>query len=59
MRYFDEIAKKAQELSDKNGRAEGSELAIWLEAERIVMTRQEELEENMKENKSVQHSWLL
>jgi hypothetical protein len=47
MRYFDEIAKKAQELSKKNGRAEGSVIAIWLKAERIVMAQQVEQEENV------------
>jgi hypothetical protein len=49
MRYFDEIAKKAQGLSEKNrGVKDDDILSIWLEAERIVMTRQKELKETMQ-----------
>jgi len=58
MRYFDEIAKKAQELSEKKGRPDGLDLDIWLEAERIVMDRQVELKENVDEKEPIQRSWL-
>jgi len=51
MRYFDEIAKKAQELSEKNGKAGNSDLAVWLEAERIVVAQQIEQEENVEKRR--------
>jgi len=58
MRYFDEIARKAQELSEKNGKAESDALSIWLEAERMVMDRQAELREIMGAKEPVKRSWL-
>jgi hypothetical protein len=48
MRYFDEIAKKAQELFRENRRLEVRDLDIWLEAERIIMAQQVEQEENVE-----------
>ncbi|OGW41012.1 MAG: hypothetical protein A2Y97_04200 [Nitrospirae bacterium RBG_13_39_12] len=58
MRYFDEIAKKAQELFMENGRTQGRDLDIWLEAERIVMVRQLEQEKNVEEKGSVKRPWI-
>lgn len=46
MKLYDEIAKMAYELYEKSGRAEGSELDNWLEAERIVMARHREQEKS-------------
>ena len=57
MRYFDEIAKKAQELSRKKERAESHELDIWLEAERIILAREYERRRNIEETMPVQRSW--
>jgi hypothetical protein len=57
MRYFDEIAKKAYELSMENERAESHDLQIWLEAERIIMARESERKKYIEENRSVQRSW--
>jgi|GEM_PF-3356602 len=61
MRYFDEIAKKAQELSGKNGKTENNHLDIWLEAERIIMAGQEgpEAEEHVEKKETIKRSWLL
>jgi hypothetical protein len=44
VKLYDEIAKMAYELYEKNGREEGYELVNWLEAERIVMARNSERE---------------
>ena len=57
MRYFDEIAKKAHELSIENECAESHDLQIWLEAERIIMEREAERRKTLEENRSVQRSW--
>jgi hypothetical protein len=45
MRYFDEIAKIARELYRKNAGTDAPDLESWLEAERLVMGLQYELNE--------------
>jgi len=39
MNLFDEIAKVAYELYEKDGYIQSRDLSHWLEAEKIVMTR--------------------
>ncbi len=41
MSLYNEIAKVAYELYEKGGRHSGRDLEYWLEAERIVRARQE------------------
>jgi len=38
VKLYDEIARIAYDLYEKNGRVDGHELDNWLEAERIVMS---------------------
>ena len=59
MRYFDEIAKKAHELSMESERAESHDLQIWLKAERIIMEREAERRKFFEENRSAKRSWTM
>ena len=40
---YNEIAKVAYDLHEKRGRKHGNDLEDWLEAEKVVLTRYEEV----------------
>jgi len=50
---YEEIAKVAHDLYEKNGRVHGQDEQNWLEAERIVMAR---YEKGTKKEKSIRSS---
>ena len=49
----DEIAKVAHELYEKGGRVHGRDVQYWLEAEKIVLARNEK---STKKEKSIKSS---
>jgi hypothetical protein len=52
MKWYDEIARIARELYEKNGKVEGRDLDNWLEAEKIVMKQYREYEMRKAESSS-------
>ncbi|MCE5312790.1 MAG: DUF2934 domain-containing protein [Nitrospiraceae bacterium] len=55
-----EIARKAYEIYERNGRSEGRDMDNWLEAERIVMSMMKSgIDSNAPEQRGSDHAALL
>jgi hypothetical protein len=57
MDLYEEIAKVAYELYEKNGYIDGRDLDNWLEAERVVMARLAEEQKKSEKKTGTKTVW--